>query len=359
MRWAGRYRPIVSRGVPVPTALRRDCMVWLVRIGLTSDLVVDLKLQKGGIEAHWAHLEHELRAELGLRADEFSIISEWTLQRFSAGLMSPFVEMVDRERGGRVRVVPLFPEEPQKPYWVSWMEEWEVLGTGQRRCRFKASNLTFFLGEPGLLTKAQLFRAEWAGIADWDGRGTLGWQAPGAGHPHWQFDALRYYFGEHLRRERVRNLARLMRSDEVTEFGDDAFTDEVAEFIEPRPEMAWTHTHFKLRPEVFSEVILQGNIRRERGAHRAFEAGWDGYTDCRLNVEIAPAFTPRKRRRDHISMVSEGAGADRRLTRQKRGQDVISILFIGAQQLAKCGSRRPTHSNHISAQLNRRHVKSF
>jgi hypothetical protein len=29
------------------------------------------------------------------------------------------------------------------------------------------------------------------------------------------------------------------------------------------------------------------------------------------------------------------------------------------KQLAKCGSRQPTHSNHISAQLNRRHVKSF
>ena len=32
---------------------------------------------------------------------------------------------------------------------------------------------------------------------------------------------------------------------------------------------------------------------------------------------------------------------------------------IADKQLAKCGSRQPTHSNHISAQLKRRHVKSF
>ena len=37
----------------------------------------------------------------------------------------------------------------------------------------------------------------------------------------------------------------------------------------------------------------------------------------------------------------------------------VPIADIANKQLAKCGSRQPTHSNHISAQLNRRHVKSF
>ncbi|MFC2252620.1 hypothetical protein ACETRX_23490 [Labrys portucalensis] len=37
--------------------------------------------------------------------------------------------------------------------------------------------------------KPQMFRAEWAGWANWDGI-DLGYQAGDAAHPHWQFDAL-------------------------------------------------------------------------------------------------------------------------------------------------------------------------
>ena len=37
----------------------------------------------------------------------------------------------------------------------------------------------------------------------------------------------------------------------------------------------------------------------------------------------------------------------------------VPIADIANKQLAKCGARQPTHSNHISAQLNRRHVKNF
>jgi hypothetical protein len=35
--------------------------------------------------------------------------------------------------------------------------------------------------------KPQIFRSEWPGIRDWSGTGP-GFQSPGAGHPHWQFD---------------------------------------------------------------------------------------------------------------------------------------------------------------------------
>jgi hypothetical protein len=54
-----------------------------------------------------------------------------------------------------------------------------------------------------------------------------------------------------------------------------------------------------------------------------------------------PSLYPGKRRRDHVSMVCEGACTDRRLTCQKRGEGAISVLFIGAKAL-DLGRASPT-----------------
>ncbi|HEV2955407.1 MAG TPA: hypothetical protein VGX95_04775 [Xanthobacteraceae bacterium] len=56
-----------------------------------------------------------------------------------------------------------------------------------RQYAFRHLSLTVHFGFTNDPLKPQVFRSEWSGIRDWTGAGP-GFQSPGAGHPHWQFD---------------------------------------------------------------------------------------------------------------------------------------------------------------------------
>jgi hypothetical protein len=72
--------------------------------------------------------------------------------------------------------------------WLGFHEVWE---NGPRNiCIFHHVSLTVHVGYEGDPIKPQVFRSEWVGVRAWQA-GVVGFQSPGAGHPHWQFDAMK------------------------------------------------------------------------------------------------------------------------------------------------------------------------
>lgn len=83
-----------------------------------------------------------------------------------------------------------------------------------------------FFGKEGDREKVQLFRAEWPGLRPQAG-GSVEFEAPGAGHPHWQFDAYQHHVREtQAAQQRLNDLGRLL-SEELPEAED--FADTVIE----------------------------------------------------------------------------------------------------------------------------------
>ena len=142
--------------------------------------------------------------------------------------------------------VPLLigPDEVAR-YRVGYAEEWEER-PGPRPLRFKAANLTFFMSPPDEAPTIQLFRAEWPGLREWT-RGSVGYQSPDAGHPHWQFDALGHYMSEEQRRARIRRaLGALLAPQEVPEEFSPGSLDTAADLVaeEEAVDTSWTAFHF-------------------------------------------------------------------------------------------------------------------
>lgn len=102
-------------------------------------------------------------------------------------LLGPKAERVGRERGPDTPVLPLRSLVGGLWAWVGYREEW--LAEGQGSYAFRSAGLTIHFGFLGDADKPQILRAEWAGWHRWAGA-TDGFAAGGAGHPHWQFDAL-------------------------------------------------------------------------------------------------------------------------------------------------------------------------
>ena len=103
------------------------------------------------------------------------------------GLRGVGVERIDRNRG-LASVVPLVELPEELSAWLGYQEVWD-LDTGRAPYAFRQASLTVHVGEIGDPVKPQLLRLEWPGLRDWDRRG-VGFQSPGAGHPHWQLDLL-------------------------------------------------------------------------------------------------------------------------------------------------------------------------
>ena len=89
---------------------------------------------------------------------------------------APAFEFVDRARGGRAPVIPLFPPQDfdTPTIWLSWYERWQTDG----EATIKNASATFYWGISNRPRK-QLLRAEW------DALDTL---PNSAGQPHWQVD---------------------------------------------------------------------------------------------------------------------------------------------------------------------------
>jgi len=69
---------------------------------------------------------------------------------------------------------------------LGYQEVWDQ-ESGRVPFAFRQAGLTVHVGEVGDPVKPQLLRLEWPGLRDWD-RSGVGFQSPGAGHPHWQID---------------------------------------------------------------------------------------------------------------------------------------------------------------------------
>jgi hypothetical protein len=151
-----------------------------------------------------------------------------------------------RQRGPAMPVLPMLLDLAGNPrFHVGYAEEWDRR-TGPRPYRFKASNLTFFMFPRDNARPVQLFRAEWPGIREWT-RGTVGFQSPDSGHPHWQFDALDYYMSREQRFARLRRTLSLLESRDDAPVDFDPLTSDTAVDLSVEEEAidtSWTAVHF-------------------------------------------------------------------------------------------------------------------
>lgn len=151
-----------------------------------------LDARKEDITAHWRTLANELRTILPGRGGHYAVKSEAVAGLSAILWCNGFpTEMAQREVGGTVPVVPLLEVglasgSDAERWWLSWGERWTI---GKRsKLEFDASNLAVFWDDP-THERIQVFRAEWSGVK----RTATSAEFTGgnAGHPHWQFDALR------------------------------------------------------------------------------------------------------------------------------------------------------------------------
>jgi hypothetical protein len=128
-----------------------------------------------------------------------------------AGFVGSACVRVRRNRGSPTFVVPFTDlGKDNLKSWLGFQEKWELVSA--KIYSFHHVSLTVHFGYEGDIAKPQMFRAEWPGIRRWTSE-KIGFQSPGAGHPHWQFDALESTLnGDAEIRERT--LARI-RGDEV------------------------------------------------------------------------------------------------------------------------------------------------
>ncbi|CAA2161178.1 hypothetical protein MBRA_06338 [Methylobacterium brachiatum] len=110
---------------------------------------------------------------------EYSSASVWT------GLRGAGIERIDRNRGVAA-VVRFAALSDDLHAWLGYQERWDVEG-GRSPYTFREAGITIHVGDIGDPLKPQLLRLEWPGLRDWD-RSGVGFQAPDAGHPHWQID---------------------------------------------------------------------------------------------------------------------------------------------------------------------------
>lgn len=151
-------------------------------------MTASLELTESKLSQHFQKVEALLRQNF---VKDLSLDIAWTQNPVAAGLGARGCEPTERNRGGRVFVVPAWKIDKSKKAWLGFREEWAIAAPAgaTKRFSFKSINLTIHFGAVGEAIKPQMFRAEWAGYAKWIGD-NYSFQAGNAGHPHWQFDAL-------------------------------------------------------------------------------------------------------------------------------------------------------------------------
>ena len=218
-----------------------------------------LQVLRSTVEKHWGLLRSGLQEVLPTVGGAYSIESLALGGVVGNLVCSKFpYEIAIRERGGSVPVVPVLESEVSElRYWLSLRQEWrEDSAPRSNRLVYHTTGLTVFLGGAGSRDKLQLFRAEWAGVRK-QSAGVFIFDAPGAGHPHWQFDVYESRAGEvEEERKRVEGLARAL--GEITEVGE--FSEAVVAELSP-------------------EAVLDRNfwIRRLSRAHFASCANWSKF----------------------------------------------------------------------------------
>jgi hypothetical protein len=182
-------------------------------------------------------------SDLAEKPGKVTIEGDFNLRQVAVGLAGERCEPVERVRGEAL-LVPLRWMGAGFWAWLGYREEWDLNEEGRptparRRFTFRSAGLTVHLGRRGDRLKPQLFRAEWAGWTTWPGIG-LGFQAEGAGHPHWQFDALDS-LGTEADAELAKEYLKVLRAEEQHEVEPQDFVpqgltaDDVRALVRQRP----------------------------------------------------------------------------------------------------------------------------
>lgn len=171
-----------------------------------------LRATKTQLDQRWTLLSNLLTTNVGRGAHTISVDAEYQSAGVWTGLRGSDVERIERNRGV-ASVAPFAPLSDDLAAWLGYQEVWDLEG-GRAPFVFRQASLTVHVGEIGDPLKPQLLRLEWPGLRDWD-RSGVGFQSPGAGHPHWQIDLF----------ESLRDLR-----DQST--FDPEFTDQVEDFDE-------------------------------------------------------------------------------------------------------------------------------
>lgn len=160
-----------------------------------------LRVPESQIGRHWGTLQGRLGRMLPKAGGEYwfrrSLTNGISVDLLCSNLIN---ERALRERGSEVPVVPLLPPERSQSirYWMSLHQSWsEPAARRQRSFLYRTTGITIFYGKESDTDKIQLFRAEWPGLRQLNDESVV-FEAPGAGHPHWQFDA----YQQHLRERR-------------------------------------------------------------------------------------------------------------------------------------------------------------
>lgn len=155
-----------------------------------------LTVVERNLKDHFDQTNEMVRKNLQ-RGEDLSVEHVWSQETVKAGFSGPACERVERNRGGTDNLVSFLQISPKLFAWLGYNESWSYGGVvgGARTYSFQAVSFSFYLGWENDSVKPQIFRAEWAGFAEWT-KGTLGFQAKNAGHPHWQFDALESLLSE-------------------------------------------------------------------------------------------------------------------------------------------------------------------
>jgi hypothetical protein len=145
-----------------------------------------LRATKGHLDQRWTALGVLVSERLDRRPPQAVMIeADYLSAGVWTGLRAVDVERIARNRGD-ASVVP-FAQLPKGLFaWLGYQEVWDQEG-GRQPFVFRQAGLTIHVGEIGDPIKPQLIRLEWPGLRDWDSSG-VGFQSPGAAHPHWQID---------------------------------------------------------------------------------------------------------------------------------------------------------------------------
>jgi hypothetical protein len=200
--------------------------------------VSELKISSVELERRWRLLGERLRIELGLAPGGLLVQPDYALEIVAAGFVGSACEVVERHQGRHSPVAPLTSVgRGSMMSWLGFHEVWE--SRPSKSYVFQHVSLTVHVGYQGDVVKPQIFRSEWPGVRGWTA-GEIGFQAPGAGHPHWQFDAMRsvrdYNVGL-----REKSLARLRHESKAEEFSPSNLTPDILADLQ---EMTLERIHF-------------------------------------------------------------------------------------------------------------------
>jgi hypothetical protein len=181
------------------------------------------------IRKHWGLLQTGLSKVLPRVGGKYWIQEEWMNGLIGNLRCSsfPHVEAV-RERGADTPIVPLFSTQSRAPKcWISLHQSWSEPVSGRSKSlTYHTTSITVFCGAVQK-EKIQLFRAEWPGLRKLHDD-SVEFESPGAGHPHWQFDAYQQHLRERQEEEQRRAIWEELNEEqpEAKEFTDEVFKGE-------------------------------------------------------------------------------------------------------------------------------------